>query len=144
MPETRIVCSKCGKSEEFGAALASGWLYRQRAGEPEGYLVIRCPAHISEHARRLAGLPQQARTKRVADNIERGLWVLFGDGYMSSVHESDYVYDAELDAARYCISFSVPGLPPHMTRRYSTIDELIAAMREVEPNLRKWRLVEEE
>ncbi len=72
MPETRIVCSKCGKSEEFGAALASGWLYHQRADAPEGYMVIRCPAHISEHARRLAGLPQKHRVRRVEDNIERG------------------------------------------------------------------------
>jgi hypothetical protein len=135
MAETRIVCSKCGKSEEFGAALASGWLYHQRAGEPEGYLVIRCPAHISEHARRLAGLPQQNRSKRVRDNLDRGLWAEYGGDYIAAVGEDG---DGE-----YNLSFHRAGMPAHKSQSFASLDALIAAMREVEPDLRRWRLQEE-
>jgi hypothetical protein len=135
MPETRIVCSKCGKSEEFGAALASGWLYRQRAGEPEGYLVIRCPQHISEHARRLAGLPQQNRSKRVRDNLDRGLWAEYGGDYIAAVGEDG---DGE-----YNLSFHRAGMPAHKSQSFASLDALIAAMRVVEPDLRRWRLQEE-
>lgn len=139
MAETRIVCSKCGKSEEFGAALASGWLYHQRAGEPEGYLVIRCPQHISEHARRLAGLPQQNRSKRVRDNLERGLWAYFGGG--------EYIAEAWVDNwseknRAYGISYFKGEMPAHETQHYATLDELITAMRCTEPDLRRWRLCE--
>jgi hypothetical protein len=136
MAETRIVCSKCGRSEEFSAALASGWLYRQRAGEPEGYMVIRCPAHISEHARRLAGLPQKHRTRRVQDNLDRGLWAEYGSGeYIAAVGE-----DGD---GRHVLSFHRAGMPAHKSESFASIDELIAAMREVEPDLRKWKLCEE-
>ena len=134
--ETRIVCSKCGKSEEFSAALASGWLYRQRAGEPEGYMVIRCPEHISEHARRLAGLPQQVRTKRVTDNIDNGLWASYGGGeYVASAWRDEW------DNLFY-ISYHKGEMPAHESRSFASLDALITAMREVEPDLRKWRLIE--
>ena len=137
MPETRIVCSKCGKSEEFGAALASGWLYHQRADAPEGYMVIRCPAHISEHARRLAGLPQKHRTRRVQDNLDRGLWAEYGSGeYIASAGENGH--------GEYVLAFHRAGMPAHKSQSFASLDALIAAMREVEPDLRKWRLVEEE
>lgn len=102
-------------------------------------MVIRCPEHISEHARRLAGLPQQNRTRRVEDNIERGLWAEYGGGGCIATAGEDgdgrYVLAYHLtDARRH-------GVEPQM---FASLDELIAAMREVEPDLRKWRLVEEE
>ena len=53
-PETRIVCSKCGRSEEIGKALRDGWLCAQRKGKPEGHLVIRCPEHITTYAKQQA------------------------------------------------------------------------------------------
>lgn len=136
MTETRLVCSKCGRSEERDQALAEGWLCAQRVGAPEGYLVIRCPAHISGWARRLAGLPQQNRSKRVQDNLDRGLWTEYGGSCIASVGiggEGDYVIEYNLTDARK------HGVAP---RSFATIDALIAAMREVEPDLRKWRLVE--
>lgn len=56
---TNIVCSKCGKVEEIHKARAAGWLIAQRVDKPEGYLVIRCPEHITDYARRQAGLRQE-------------------------------------------------------------------------------------
>lgn len=56
MSETLLVCSKCGATAPSDA---SGWLNAQRKDQPEGYLIIRCPAHHTDHARRLAGLPQR-------------------------------------------------------------------------------------
>lgn len=56
---TMIVCSKCGKTSEHGAAKREGWLIAQRTDKPEGYLIIRCPEHTTDHARRQAGLKQE-------------------------------------------------------------------------------------
>jgi hypothetical protein len=56
---TVAVCGKCGKSSEYGKAQKEGWLIAQRTDKPEGYLIIRCPEHITDHARRQAGLKQQ-------------------------------------------------------------------------------------
>jgi hypothetical protein len=57
--ETLIVCGKCGKPEEYSKAQGGGWLIAQRVDKPEGYLIIRCPEHITDHARRQAGIKQQ-------------------------------------------------------------------------------------
>lgn len=59
MNKTNVVCSKCGKPADFSKAQAAGWLIAQRIDEPEGYLIIRCPEHITDHARKLAGLRQE-------------------------------------------------------------------------------------
>jgi DNA-directed RNA polymerase subunit RPC12/RpoP len=59
MNKTLIVCSKCGKPIEFEKAKSEGWLVAQRIEQPEGYLIIRCPEHITDHARKLAGLRQE-------------------------------------------------------------------------------------
>jgi hypothetical protein len=54
-----IVCSKCGRSVKIEKAKSEGWLIAQRIGQPEGYLIVRCPEHITDYARRIAGLPQE-------------------------------------------------------------------------------------
>ena len=59
MNKTLVVCSKCGKPNEFEKAKSEGWLVAQRIGQPEGYLIIRCSEHITDHARKLAGLRQE-------------------------------------------------------------------------------------
>ena len=56
MTETFVVCSKCGKTAEYGQAQRTGWLIEQRINAPQGHLIIRCPDHITEYARRQAGL----------------------------------------------------------------------------------------
>ena len=55
-----IVCGACGLTAQLDTP---GWLYAQRKDQPEGYLIIRCPAHHTDYARRLAGLPQQYARK---------------------------------------------------------------------------------
>lgn len=56
---TLIVCGKCGKPEEHSKAQGGDWLIAQRVDKPEGYLIIRCPEHITDHARRQAGMKQE-------------------------------------------------------------------------------------
>jgi thiaminase len=60
MTTTRIVCTKCGRSEDLDQALADGWLYATMVAKAnQGYMVIRCPEHITDYARRQAGLRQE-------------------------------------------------------------------------------------
>lgn len=59
MNKTYAVCQKCGKATEWGTAKKAGWLIEQRIAQPEGYLVIRCLEHITDHARRQAGQRQE-------------------------------------------------------------------------------------
>ena len=146
MSKAILVCSKCGRTEEFDAAIAFGWLHAQRKGAPEGYLVIRCSKHITAHALRLAGLPQQVTSKRVTDNLEFGLYADYGDGYTASVwydlggaaQSVDELGDPDLGA--YVIQYHKGEFPPFRTLRFHTIEALIQTMRNVQPDLRKWRL----
>ena len=140
MTTTLLVCSKCGKSQEFYAALKAGWLHAQRKDAQQGYLVIRCPDHITGHALRLAGLPQQRTSKRIEDNLDRGLWTAYGDGYIASAYgvEDD-------DGAPHCIvSYHVAGMPAHKIETFRTVQALIQTMRKIEPDLRKWKLQDAE
>lgn len=79
---------------------------------------------------------EQAEAKRIEANLERGLWADFRTSrlYSAVVRQS---------ARRYEMAFRTPGIQEHGTEEFETIDDLIEAMREVEPDLRKWRLCEE-
>jgi hypothetical protein len=138
MTTTMLVCSRCGKSAEFNRALADGWLYAQRVDALEGYLVVRCPEHVTAHALRLAGLPQQKVSKRVSDNLDRGLWAEYGDGYIASAYESE----DEASKMWYVLSCHKGQMPAFDADAFETIQALIQAMRKVEPDLRKWKLTE--
>lgn len=134
---TNIVCGKCGKTVEYDQA--AGWLIHQRINQPEGHLIIRCPEHITGHALRLAGLPQQTASKRVLDNIDRGFWVEYGypdDDYSASTHR-----ERDPDGRdEFKISYHKGDMPAFNTENFSTIEALIMAMRKIEPDIRKWRL----
>jgi len=135
MDTTLVVCSKCGRYAEYHEALDTGWLIASRVGHP-GHMVIRCPAHVTAYARQQAGLPQQKRTRRVMKNLERGLYAEYG-GYVAVAGQID-----DGDGVRYVLDFHRgEEMPTFRTETFDTIDELIAAMREVESDLRKWRLV---
>lgn len=54
---TYVICSKCGRYEELSKARKAGWLIEQRLGRP-GFMVIRCSDHVTNYARRQAGLSQ--------------------------------------------------------------------------------------
>ncbi len=69
---TNVVCSKCGKVEKFDKARAEGWLVAQRLDKPEGHLIIRCPEHITDYARRQAGLRQQYYRKAILQKQKGG------------------------------------------------------------------------
>jgi len=59
MSDTFLVCGKCGKPKEYGQAKRDSWLIAQRINQPQGYLIIRCQEHITDHARRQAGIRQE-------------------------------------------------------------------------------------
>ena len=138
MSFTGLVCSKCGRTEEYGKAIESGWLVHQIKDAPEGHIIIRCPQHITAHALRLAGLPQQKTSKRIRDNLDRGLYVEY-NGYIASVYESFNEDDA---TTYYVISYHKGAMPAFDANAYTEITALIQEMRKVEPDLRKWRLRE--
>lgn len=136
MTDTILVCSKCGKTEEFYSAIKAGWLHAQRKNAPPGHLVIRCPDHVTGHALLLAGLPQQTTSKRIEDNIERGLWIEYGDGdYLASV------YEIENDLP-YVLSYHRGEMPAFKVETFRTAEALILAMRQVEPKISRWKLCE--
>jgi len=126
---------------ERTAALKAGWLEHQRVNAPAGHLIIRCPDHITAHALRLAGLPQKTTSRRVEENLDRGLYTEYGDGYIAAVHESE---DENAGETHYVLQYHRDGFPAHDADAFETIPALIQSMRKVEPDLRKWKLAEAE
>jgi len=138
MDTTLVVCQRCGRYMTFATlndAGSAGWLIAKRADQDD-CMVVRCPKHATAYARAQAGLPQQKRTKRVADNVGRGLWIEYGGGYVAVAGQID-----DGDGVRYVLNFHHGEMPAFKHETFDTIDELIAAMRKVEPDLRKWRVV---
>lgn len=138
MNTTIAVCAKCGRTQEWNQAKAAGWLIAS-IPDTDGHMIIRCPEHITGHALRKAGLPQQSTSKRIKDNIERGLWTEYGNGYIASVGWQPP--DFETDECYY-ISYHQGEMPAFNSERFKTITALILAMRKIEPDLRKWILAE--
>jgi DNA-directed RNA polymerase subunit RPC12/RpoP len=134
---TLYVCSKCGRTEELSKTRDSGWLIHQRIDAPQGHLIIRCPEHITGHALRLAGLPQQTDSKRIAQNLERGFYVEYGSGYTAVASEvwTDM-------GVQYNLTFHKDALPAFDGFTVETVPALLVEMRKIQPDLRKWRLTE--
>jgi hypothetical protein len=135
---TMLVCSKCGLTAEFNRALTDGWLYAPWSGKPDGHFVVRCPEHITGHAMRLAGLPQQRTSSRIEDNIGRGLWAEYGDGYVASAYESE----DEDGKLWYVLSYHKGQMPSFDAQAFETIQALTLAMRKIQPDVRRWKLTE--
>lgn len=79
-------------------------------------------------------------TTKVRTNIERGLWIEFGaaeDDYVAFTSWAPPTHD---QAEYFYISYHHGEMPAHHTETFTTIEDLIAAMRKVEPDLRKWKL----
>lgn len=53
MATTIFVCSKCGKKASWEDAKRKGWLIAPHR-KTEGQMVIRCPRHITEYAKKMA------------------------------------------------------------------------------------------
>lgn len=62
---TLYVCNRCGRTSD--EQHVRDWLIAPRVDSAEarveGWMVIRCPQHITEYARRIAGLPQRPRLR---------------------------------------------------------------------------------
>lgn len=61
---TLYVCGKCGRTAD--ELHVRDWLIASRTdtaeARAEGWMVIRCPQHITAYSRRIAGLPQAPRS----------------------------------------------------------------------------------
>lgn len=54
MITTYLVCSKCGRLEEYHKAKSDKWLIASHKRK-SGLLIIRCPNCITDYAKRNAG-----------------------------------------------------------------------------------------
>ena len=86
-------------------------------------------------------------SKRVKDNLDRGLWVNYGapeDDYMAVADRqpAQYYNDREFWPASFNISYHKGQMPMYDSQTFYSLEDLIETMRRVEPDLRKWRLCE--
>jgi hypothetical protein len=133
-------CHKCGAPAPDDAANRSGWLIAQRKNAPEGYLIVRCPDHITKHALMLAGLPQQDSRERIMKLIERGLEYEVEPGKRVSAIVKPC---ANGDTAHVLYQWEdIPGKVGPVSKDYfDSFDELLTAMREVQPDMRRWSTI---
>ena len=79
-------------------------------------------------------------SKKVRDNIDRGLWTYYGcpeDGYSAAV---GFVYrDWE---KVYLLACYKEEMPAFQWEEFTSLDALEMAMRKVQPDMRKWHLSE--
>jgi len=81
---------------------------------------------------------KKAPPKRVVDNLEFGLEATYGhpdDRYHACAWRDIGQIDGE-----YLLCFYKGEMPAHKTEQFDTVEELVKAMREVQPDLRKWTL----
>jgi len=79
-------------------------------------------------------------TTKVRTNIDRGLYADYGapeDDYIAYVGWAPPDHDQD---EYFYISYHHGEMPAHHVETFTTIEDLIAAMRKVEPDLRKWKL----
>lgn len=86
---TNVICAKCGKVEEYNKAQSEGWLIASLPDKP-GYMVIRCQVHITDHARRLAGMQQKYQVGKT--EITHRLGGLGATWAMKSTKHADNLY----------------------------------------------------
>ena len=83
-------------------------------------------------------------SKRVKDNLDRGLWAEYGvpeDGYIARACKADTNLWAN-DPPHFMLFYFKEALPAFNREDFYDYGELIVAMRKVETDLRKWRLCE--
>jgi UDP-N-acetylglucosamine 2-epimerase len=71
-------------------------------------------------------------SKKLKQNIDTGLWARNQHGTIASVFQ-----DLDLDHS-YRLNFHQGQMPAHKSVTFESLDELEAAMREFEPDMRKW------
>lgn len=71
-------------------------------------------------------------SKKIAQNIDLGMWARNRHGIIGSAFE-----DLEPEHL-YRLNFHPEEMPAHRSQTFSTLEELETAMRQFEPDLRKW------
>jgi hypothetical protein len=72
-------------------------------------------------------------SRKIKQNIDTGLWVENENGYIASVFD-----DIGGEGGRYLFKYHKGDMPAHDWKCLDTLDEVETAMREFEPDLRKW------
>jgi hypothetical protein len=127
-------CHKCGQPAPDDAANRSAWLIAQRKGAPDGYMIVRCPDHITKHALMLAGLPQQDSRERIQNLLDRGVEYEVEPGHYIRAGKSERVYYTQKRFANGPVMNFV---------YYYTIDQLLTAMRTIQPDMRRWKIAKD-
>ncbi len=134
-----VVCERCKLAKKYEEAKAEGWLIGRLEDKREGggtdiRIVVRCPEHISEHARGMVGLPKEHRNQRIIENVKRGLFYR-GTDFLAGVRQSNGKYVMN-------VAFTEKdGAIKKSTEATDDVDVLISYMRRWQPDLRKWSLV---
>ena len=71
---------------------------------------------------------------KIAQNIDTGLT----NRSASLGITASAFWDLGGDGGQYRINYHYDGMPAHKSRPFETLDQLEAAMRQFEPDLRKW------
>lgn len=74
-------------------------------------------------------------SKRLQNNIDSGLWAHYGhpnDDYIAAVGPSQ-------ESGDFIMTFHHGEMPAFNGETFKTLDELETHMRELEPDMRKWR-----
>ncbi len=87
-------------------------------------------------------------SKRIKDNLERGLWCNYRADYVASVWydlgavamSPEDLNDPDLGA--YVIQYHKGELPAFNAKRFHKLADLETAMRWIQPDFRKWQLCE--
>jgi len=72
-------------------------------------------------------------SKKVKDNLDAGLWVSYCDDYVAAVYQ-------DTDSGQFVITYHKEAMPAFNSESFNSFEELITAMREIESDLRKWRI----
>lgn len=76
-------------------------------------------------------------SKKIEQSINVGLWVENAHGIIASAFEDTGGYESGGD---YILNFHRGEMPAHGGKRFRTLAGLEGAMREFEPDLRRWRI----
>ncbi len=76
-------------------------------------------------------------SKKVVDNVRHGIGLLCeNSGYIASAFWDLGGWE---DGGEFVLNFHREGMPAFKSNRYFSLDSLELAMREFQPDLRKWK-----
>ena len=75
-------------------------------------------------------------SRKIVNNIDSGLWIEDKHGVTISTWSE---YGTWTGKERYVMNFHQGEMPAFNCKVYDTLEQLETAMREFEPDLRKWR-----